>query len=187
MNPQQGIGSMQRIYNHIVMWLKSLGREVDEIKEPIDSLVMYETYVQINARAGAQKWAVFLTGDDKYRSKSTELKRLHAIADGSKMIVVSRLTPKAPTAAFAAKNGIMWLLHKLFLVDVRRNILAPPASICTQAEVEELLSEAFATIDELPSMFETDAQAVWLGATVGQVVRSMRFGYIPYHRRVVSS
>jgi DNA-directed RNA polymerase subunit H (RpoH/RPB5) len=64
--------------------------------------------------------------------------------------------------------------YKNFLIDITKSVNAVTHSIASPDEVLAFTKRHFITIDQLPKILANDAQAIWLGARPGMVVKIHR-------------
>jgi DNA-directed RNA polymerase subunit H (RpoH/RPB5) len=185
-------GKLYRIYNNI---RGMLARRGCEVKTPVLSEVDLvrrlgaAEYVTIVAsrgddpRGAGDVCAVMFAPNSKYSSRVPEFqKRLDDVAKTgcvNAVFVADTEASKHISNRVAETNTdklqIEYHLYKHFVIDVTAHALVPPHSLPPAAEVEEYCRRVGTTPDRFPQIrCATDAQAIWLGARPGMVIKVMR-------------
>lgn len=159
--------------------------------------LQFYSYVKVRAKnKEGEILYVFLLGDNKFVSKSLELKKLlNTIPEKDvHLIIISEYGIKTPVKKFLLKYDkkklrIKDLKYNHFKVDPRNNVLVPKHYVCTEEETRKAMYDnKINDINMFPKIRKTDAQVIWSGGTVGQLIRIERntvVGKVLYYRVIV--
>lgn len=189
------------IYNNIIKYLgiinfKIEGKKIENKKDFIKTL-QFQSYVKIKAKNEKDNiMYAFLLEDDRFVSKSIEFKRLINTVQEKNIdiLIISRNGIKTSVMKFintyTKKNmRIKDLRYEHFKIDPRKNLLVPKHHLCTEEETRKIMSDNnIEDINMFPKIKKTDVQVLWLGGSVGQLVKIQRntiIGLELYYRVIV--
>lgn len=169
-------------YNNLHIFAKEW-RKYKQLHPPIDrdtfrKNMQFDQYVKleyINQKTNRPMLIYLLEKYSKYSNSSQDLKRLLTkIKEPSDVILVSY----APFKTYSLKTiltfkqlRIKTYLHENFDLIVPNGPLCYPHRILSEVEVNRLLNEElYCNLVNLPKILQEDAQCVWIGAEVGDVV-----------------
>ena len=91
---------------------------------------------------------------------------------------------------YAATIGLKFTTYTfgLFAIDMTKAPMVPPHRIMSREEIKDLFEFTASERSDLPKIFITDTQIIWLGAKIGDVIEIIRSseatGYAIIHRVV---
>jgi DNA-directed RNA polymerase subunit H (RpoH/RPB5) len=208
-----------KIYNNILTYLNIIkydpvpdqisGSPTDEkdskgyvikTKDEIVKTLQFYSYVRIKSkhRDTGKLMYVYIVRDNSIVSKSTEFKShiLNTISEKDVGItVVSKNGIKTQVLKFISnyQNKTVYIRnfkYTLFKDDLRNNVMVPRHDLCTDAEKKKIMSDNFIFSEtNFPTISKNDAQVLWLGGEVGQLVKIVRSdvtGTVCYYRMIIN-
>jgi len=135
----------------------------------------------VKSNKGAEILSILIIGIDNVKS-SDIIKMLNHIHEKSDIYTVknNKLGSNIVNKIYELRGQIIYknLESICFLVDIRKHVLVPKHEICSEKEKEEVKLENYITsFANIPHIFVTDPQIVWINGKVGDLIKITRNDY----------
>jgi DNA-directed RNA polymerase I, II, and III subunit RPABC1 len=189
-----------KIYNNVLTYLEIIGFDYKQYEEKkktnndIVKILQYDDYIKLKAKNDntGEIAYIFIVKNKSIVSKTAEFKKIIRFIkdDKFRLIIISKDGIKSTVMSsidkMDKKIDLYDLKYVLFKSDIRKNVMVPKHELCTDEEKKRILANNFISNDrELPFIKSTDAQVIWLGGKVGQLVKIKRrdvTGSVMYYR-----
>jgi len=172
------------VYSNLYTYLKVIGfTPVEAIKTRSDfvNTVQFYSHIKIKALKDKLPLYIFLAVDEKYTSRSAECVRLLNMVEEkeARVIIVGRndIKPSVKKAIHKytkKKIDVFTYTFTPFKVDPRQCSMVPVHKLCTDEETKQILLDNHISLNQLPKIKKADPQVIWVGGSVGQVVKIIR-------------
>ena len=177
------------IYTNVITFLTSIGYTVTDVIEQkqYDEIMKDKEFYIVRSDKKENKLSIIIIGMESIKSADI-VKILNSITYVSDIYTIAdyKLSSSIVKKIYEIKGKISYknIEFTCFLTDIRKHIMTPKHEICSEQEKELFKNENYIlSFSNIPYIFDTDPQIIWLNGKIGDLIKITRK---KYHGELIS-